>query len=181
MKSSKDITLQINPLFVGIQPILSPKDKKYFIKILILYIFYNKYNSPSLSININQNDHFFPSDFFEPISSPTNSKQNNIKFTNKSKSTYVNLQKEIIKAFKEGFNKVFDINLLKSFSSKEIEFFICGSENSESNTNDDIWSYENLTSNIIPMHGYNKNSLIYKGLIEILQKMSKTERKMGYK
>ena len=94
MKSSKDITLQINPLFVGIQPILSPKDKKYLIKILILYIFYYKYNSPSLSININQNDHFFPSDFFEPISSPTNSKQNNIKFTNKSKSTYVNLQKE---------------------------------------------------------------------------------------
>ena len=87
-------------------------------------------------------------------------------------------QKEIIKSFKEGFNKVFDINLLKSFSSKEIEFFICGSENTESNTNDDIWSYENLTSNIIPMHGYNKNSLIYKGLIEILQKMSKTERKM---
>ena len=27
-------------------------------------------------------------------------------------------------AVKEGFNKVFDINLLKSFSSKEIEFFI---------------------------------------------------------
>ena len=87
-------------------------------------------------------------------------------------------QKEIIKSFKEGFNKVFDINLLKSFSSKEIEFFICGSENTDSNSNDDIWSYENLTSNIIPMHGYNKNSLIYKGLIEILQKMSKTERKM---
>ena len=111
----------------------------------------------------------------------------NIKLNDNNIDEYIQLvfnkllidgQKEIIKAFKEGFNKVFDINLLKSFSSKEIEFFICGSENSESNTNDDIWSYENLTSNIIPMHGYNKNSLIYKGLIEILQKMSKTERKM---
>jgi hypothetical protein len=36
MKSSKDITLQINPLFVGIPPILSPKEKKYIIKILII-------------------------------------------------------------------------------------------------------------------------------------------------
>jgi hypothetical protein len=36
MKSSKDITLQINPLFIGIQPILTPKDKRYLIKILIV-------------------------------------------------------------------------------------------------------------------------------------------------
>ena len=87
-------------------------------------------------------------------------------------------QREIIKSFKEGFNIVFDINLLKSFSSEEIEYYICGNEISEKNTNDDIWSYDNLTLNIIPMHGYNKNSLIYKGLIDILQNMSKTERKM---
>ena len=56
------------------------------------------FNSSSLSININQKDHFFPSDFFEPIYSPTNS--NHIKSINynnqgnKTKSTYVNLQKE---------------------------------------------------------------------------------------
>jgi hypothetical protein len=36
MKSSKDITLQINPLFVGIPPILSPKEKRYIKKILII-------------------------------------------------------------------------------------------------------------------------------------------------
>jgi len=50
-----------------------------------------------LSININQKDHFFPSDFFEPISSSTNSnnkKSINFNNTNKSKSIYVNLQKE---------------------------------------------------------------------------------------
>ena len=116
-------------------------------------------------------------------------KQNgeNIILNDKNIDEYINLvfnnlliegQKDIIKSFKDGFNKVFDINLLKSFSSEEIEYYICGCENSENNNNDDIWSYENLTSNIIPMHGYNKNSLIYKGLIEILQKMSKTERKM---
>ena len=36
MKSYKDITLQINPLFVGIPPIVSPKEKKYIIKILMI-------------------------------------------------------------------------------------------------------------------------------------------------
>ncbi len=87
--------------------------------------------------------------------------------------------KDLINAFIEGFNKVFNIKLLKSFSSNEIEDFICGSENTDKNSNDnEIWSYENLTSNIIPMHGLNKNSLVYKGLIEILLNMSKKERKM---
>ena len=87
--------------------------------------------------------------------------------------------KDIIKAFIEGFNKVFNIKLLKSFLSNEIEDFICGSENTEKNSNDnEIWSYENLTLNIIPMHGLNKNSLVYKGLIDILLNMNKKERKM---
>ena len=29
LKNTKDANYQINPLFVGIQPILSPKEKKY--------------------------------------------------------------------------------------------------------------------------------------------------------
>jgi hypothetical protein len=48
-------------------------------------------------LNINQNNHFFPSDFFEPISSHINSKQpnpNDSNKANKTKSTFVNLQKE---------------------------------------------------------------------------------------
>ena len=45
-------------------------------------------------MNINQNNHFFPSDFFEPISSHINSKQANPNDANKTKSTCVNLQKE---------------------------------------------------------------------------------------
>ncbi len=42
---------------------------------------------------MNKNDHFFPSDFFEPISPSIyfNKNENNL---SKSKSTYVNLQKE---------------------------------------------------------------------------------------
>lgn len=46
---------------------------------------------------MNQKNHFFPSDFFEPIYSSTNSKQIRlINFNNKNntKSTYVNLQIE---------------------------------------------------------------------------------------
>ena len=54
-------------------------------------------NSSALSININQKDPFFPSDFFDPIYSPSNSNQPksiNYNNKNKTKSTYVNLQKE---------------------------------------------------------------------------------------
>ena len=54
-------------------------------------------NSSSISINKFQKDHFFPSDFFDPINSPKNTNQ--IKpiipsCANKSKSTFISLQKE---------------------------------------------------------------------------------------
>jgi hypothetical protein len=96
MKSKKDGIYQLNPLFIGIQPILSPKEKRYIKKLLILPIII-LFNSPPLSININQKDNFFPSDFFEPINCPSNSssiKPINYNSGNKTKSTYVNLQKE---------------------------------------------------------------------------------------
>jgi hypothetical protein len=38
MKSKKDAIYQLNPLFIGIQPILSPKEKRYIKKLLILQI-----------------------------------------------------------------------------------------------------------------------------------------------
>ena len=56
--------------------------------------------SSSISINISQKDHFFPSDFFEPLYSPLNANNHikpinfNSNNSNKSKITYVNLQKE---------------------------------------------------------------------------------------
>ena len=107
----------------------------------------------------------------------------NIKLTNENLDEYVYQvlnkmliegQKDIIEAFRFGFNKVFDINELKSFSSSEIEEVICGSENSTDNT----WTYENLTQNILPMHGFTKDSMIYKSLIQILINMNTKERKM---
>ena len=70
--------------------------KSNFINHLYL-IFIFTINSSSLSININQKNHFFPSDFFEPICSPTNSnpaKSINFNNSNRTRSTFVNLQKE---------------------------------------------------------------------------------------
>ena len=49
------------------------------------------------NININQKDHFFPSDFFEPINTPSNSSHNKPIYYNsgnKTRSIYVNLQRE---------------------------------------------------------------------------------------
>ena len=80
----------------------------------------------------------------------------------------------VIDAFKEGFNKVFDMDNLRCFSSNELVDIICGS----SVLNNSFWTYEHLVQNIIPSHGFNKESLVYQGLIEILMKMTNEERKM---
>jgi len=78
--------------------------------------------------------------------------------------------KSYIEAFKSGFNKVFPITNMKTFSSSELEDIICGSSNEK-------WDYESLIENIIPAHGYHKNSQIYAGLIDIMINMSSIEKK----
>ena len=77
---------------------------------------------------------------------------------------------DYINAFKIGFNTVFDINYLKCFQSNELEELLCGSINED-------WDLEILTENIIPNHGYNKNSLQYKYLITLLMEMNALEKK----
>ena len=76
----------------------------------------------------------------------------------------------LIRAFKMGFNKVFKIESLKCFTNKELEEIICGCD-------DEAWDYDNLMENIIPDHGFDKNSLMYKGLLQIMIKMNNLERK----
>ena len=76
----------------------------------------------------------------------------------------------IIKSFKIGFNKVFNIESLKCFSDTELEEVICGCE-------DDNWDYNNLMENIIPSHGLDKNSLMFQGLLQIMLDMNKMEKK----
>jgi E3 ubiquitin-protein ligase TRIP12 len=56
-----------------------------------------------------------------------------------------------ISAFKKGFNSIFSIDSLKSFStSDELEEMICGT-----NKNDEEWTnVQILSENIVPAHGY---------------------------
>ncbi|MCQ2815729.1 MAG: hypothetical protein MJ252_00535 [archaeon] len=82
-------------------------------------------------------------------------------------------QREIINSFTEGFNKVFPIEKIKVFSSVELEEIICSNKSYD----DETWSYENLTQNIIPSHGFTKESLMYNGLIEILIGFNQEQRK----
>lgn len=77
----------------------------------------------------------------------------------------------IVKAFKTGFNKVFKIDSLKCFYNYELEEIICGCDY-------DSWDYESLIEHIIPGYGYDKNSLMYQGLIRIMLKMNSLEKKM---
>lgn len=77
---------------------------------------------------------------------------------------------DYIQAFKQGFNNVFDINLLKSFSSQELEEILCGSSIEN-------WDYETLFENIIPNHGYDKSSKQYNMLLQMLMEINNLEKK----
>lgn len=78
--------------------------------------------------------------------------------------------KDYITAFKQGFNTVFDINNLKCFQTSEIEEILCGSIN-------EAWDKDTLSPNIIPNHGYDRNSLQYKYLIALMMELTATEKK----
>lgn len=77
----------------------------------------------------------------------------------------------LVKAFKKGFNKVFKIESLKCFTNKELEEIICGCEY-------DTWDYETLIENIIPSHGYEKNSPMFQGIIQVMLNMNSIEKKI---
>jgi len=81
-----------------------------------------------------------------------------------------NNKKDYISAFKKGFNSVFDISYLKCFQSSEIEEILCGSVN-------ETWDLDTLIENVVPNHGYDRNSAIYKYLISFMKELSATEKK----
>ena len=76
----------------------------------------------------------------------------------------------IIEAFKEGFNIVFDFKKLKCFNSSELEEFIFGNDNQK-------WEEEILFENLNPEHGYTKKSKIFNDLIKYMLGLSKEEQK----
>ena len=75
-----------------------------------------------------------------------------------------------IKAFKEGFNVVFDIKELKCFSSEELEEIIFGRDNQK-------WEEEILLENLKPDHGYNKNSILFKNVVKYMLTLNNEEQK----
>jgi E3 ubiquitin-protein ligase TRIP12 len=75
-----------------------------------------------------------------------------------------------IEAFRTGFNRVFSINTLKCFTSQELEEIICGCSHEQ-------WDINTLLENVIANHGYDKHSLIYKGLLNIMIEMNHIEKK----
>ena len=83
--------------------------------------------------------------------------------------------KEVIEAFKGGFNIVFNVDNLRCFNGFEMENYVCGGGNGESSK--EYWEVESLEQNVIPQHGYSKNSMIYKGLLKIMSELSNSDRK----
>jgi E3 ubiquitin-protein ligase TRIP12 len=75
-----------------------------------------------------------------------------------------------IEAFRTGFNKVFEINNLRLFSSSEIEDILSGS-------NDELWDQSTLNENIIPDHGYDRASSQYLNFLSILKDFNPLNRK----
>ena len=78
--------------------------------------------------------------------------------------------RDFVMAIKYGFNTVFDISYLKCFQSSEIEEILCGSVN-------EAWDLETLCQNIIPNHGYDRNSLQFKYLIGLMMELTSIEKK----
>ncbi len=77
---------------------------------------------------------------------------------------------KVTEAFREGFNIVFNINELKCFTSEELEEVIFGSDKQK-------WENDILYENLKPEHGYNKNSKIFKYLIQYMTGLDKNEQK----
>lgn len=84
-------------------------------------------------------------------------------FVGKALSPYV-------EAFKNGFNKVFEISKLRVFSSSEIEDILSGS-------NDELWDQSTLYDNILPEHGYDRTSSQYLFFVSILKDFNPLNRK----
>ena len=76
----------------------------------------------------------------------------------------------VIEAFKEGFNVVFDIKDLKCFASEELEEIIFGTE-------EQIWEEEILLENLKPEHGYTQKSSIFIYMVKYMLSLNNQEQK----
>ncbi|XP_017295892.1 E3 ubiquitin-protein ligase HECTD1 isoform X3 [Kryptolebias marmoratus] len=82
---------------------------------------------------------------------------------------HTGIQKQM-EAFKEGFNRVFPMEKLSSFSPKEVQMILCGNQSPSWNA-DDIINYTE------PKLGYTRDSPGFQRFIRVLCGMSSDERK----
>lgn len=81
----------------------------------------------------------------------------------------INLQ---IKSFKKGFSQVLPIESLRPFNSdEELESLVCGQ------LNDDEWTdFDRLIEVIVPDHGFDRNSRVFRDFITFLTEVKASDR-----
>ncbi|KAI8807960.1 hypothetical protein BJ742DRAFT_710021 [Cladochytrium replicatum] len=75
-----------------------------------------------------------------------------------------------IEAFRKGFNRVFPVTDLRTFSVQELGVLVSGSEEED-------WSVETLMDAMKPDHGYNQDSRPIKYLVEMMSTFQSVERR----
>ena len=176
----RNIYFPLSYLFFDVlfNDIINAYDIEKFFNLKVLFeLIYNKNNSNN-NDNIKDMQIYFNLPGFDDIELKQNGK--NIILSNENKDEYLQLlynklfnSSEITKiknSFLKGFNKVFDFNNLKFFTSIEIQ-------NNFLTSFYFPWNEKILIENIIPDHGYNYQSSQYKYLIKYLVNLNNNEQK----
>ena len=133
-------------------------------------------NDKNLKENLDSNFTVLIDKFGRKISIPLKPNGENIMIDYENKNEYVELYvkwfftdsiKEYYESFEKGFYSVFDKNICKMLSPKELELIICGSP---------ILDFSELEKNT-KYEGYNSNSITIKFFWEILMEFSEDEKK----
>ncbi|XP_073782902.1 E3 ubiquitin-protein ligase HECTD1 isoform X13 [Danio rerio] len=82
---------------------------------------------------------------------------------------HTGIQKQM-EAFREGFNKVFPMEKLSSFSHKEVQMILCGNQSPS-------WTAEDIVNYTEPKLGYTRDSPGFLRFVRVLCGMSSDERK----
>ncbi|XP_028293111.1 E3 ubiquitin-protein ligase HECTD1 isoform X2 [Gouania willdenowi] len=82
---------------------------------------------------------------------------------------HTGIQKQM-EAFREGFNRVFPMEKLSSFSHKEVQMILCGNQSPS-------WTADDITNYTEPKLGYTRDSPGFLRFVRVLCSMSCDERK----
>jgi E3 ubiquitin-protein ligase HECTD1 len=82
---------------------------------------------------------------------------------------YTGIRRQV-NAFRTGFNRVFPIDTLQSFSAEELRLLLCGEQYPE-------WTREEIVQFTEPKLGYNRDSRTFLDLVSVLLDMDGEERR----